>query len=143
MQKAPFLVRNAVVSIVLAAIFGVPIVSGVINDSGGSVASYGTLIGFGLLAAFALYVIVQKNRYNKLHPVNMVCTTCGYHGVPEKTTRGSFIMELILWLIFIVPGFIYSIWRVTTKEGVCPKCKNKTMIPTDTPIGQKLTAQKN
>ena len=67
-----------------------------------------------------------------------ICTTCGYVGYPEKSVKGTFLIELVLWLLFLIPGLIYSIWRLTTKQDVCPSCGNPTMIPTDTPIGQKL-----
>ena len=67
-----------------------------------------------------------------------VCTACGCVGKPRKITKGSCLIELILWLSFILPGLIYSIWRLTTRQGVCPKCWNPSMIPTDTPKGQEL-----
>jgi len=67
-----------------------------------------------------------------------ICSTCGYVGKPKSATSGSFLMELVLWLLLILPGIIYSIWRLTTKHLVCPKCGNATMIPLDTPKGQEL-----
>lgn len=70
-----------------------------------------------------------------------VCTSCGFVGRPEKVWKGSFWVELFLWLLFIVPGLIYSIWRLTSKYDACPACKQPTMIPTDTPTGQKLTSR--
>ena len=42
---------------------------------------------------------------------------------PGKTvTRGSIWIEIILWLCLIVPGLIYSIWRLTTRRQVCSAC---------------------
>ncbi len=70
-----------------------------------------------------------------------VCTNCGYTGAPKKITKGSILIEIILWLFLIVPGLIYSIWRLTTKYDACPKCKNPTMIPVDSPKGQKLVEE--
>lgn len=67
-----------------------------------------------------------------------ICTTCGFVGIPKKTVKGSFLIELILWLFFLIPGIIYSIWRLTTRCDACPKCKNTTMIPIDSPMGEKL-----
>lgn len=67
-----------------------------------------------------------------------ICTTCGNQGKPATRTKGNIFFEIILWLFFIIPGLLYSIWRLTTKEKVCPKCKNPTMIPLDSPQGQKL-----
>jgi hypothetical protein len=67
-----------------------------------------------------------------------VCTTCGHIGIPKKIVKGSFGIEMILWLLFCLPGLIYTVWRLTTKADACPKCKNTTMIPIDSPMGQKL-----
>jgi len=70
-----------------------------------------------------------------------ICTTCGYIGKPKKFKRGSVIIELILWLFLVIPGFVYSLWRLSGKYMGCPKCKDKLMIPTDTPNGKKLVAK--
>ena len=71
-----------------------------------------------------------------------VCNACGYVGVPKKITKGSIAIEIVLWLMFIVPGLIYSIWRLTSRYEACPNCKTpNSMIPTDSPVGQKLVAQ--
>ena len=67
-----------------------------------------------------------------------ICTYCGYVGKPKRKTRGNFFIELILWLVLIVPGVIYSIWRLSTRYYVCPKCGSETMIPLDTPKGRQL-----
>lgn len=65
-----------------------------------------------------------------------ICTACGSRIFPVKETRGSFAMEILLWLLLIVPGLIYSLWRLTTKRLVCPKCKSDKFIPVDSPKGQ-------
>ena len=67
-----------------------------------------------------------------------VCTTCGYTGYPKTKVKGSLITEIILWLLFLVPGILYSIWRLASKEKACPKCGHPNMIPIDTPMGRKL-----
>ncbi len=67
-----------------------------------------------------------------------ICTSCGYRGKPKKWTKGSFAIELLLWFFFLIPGLIYTIWRLTSKAEVCPSCKQPTMIPLHTPMGQKL-----
>ena len=51
-----------------------------------------------------------------------ICSNCGYVGQAKKVTKGSTLMELVLWLCFIFPGLIYSMWRLTTKHLACPKC---------------------
>lgn len=67
-----------------------------------------------------------------------ICTSCGYIGYPKKITKGNILIELILWLFLLIPGLIYSIWRVSSRYNACPQCKNATMIPADSPVGQKL-----
>lgn len=75
---------------------------------------------------------------------NQICTLCGYSGEVKKKNKGNGLIELILWFFFIIPGIIYSIWRRADKQNLCPKCGNASMIPLDTPMGQKLlTEQKN
>lgn len=74
---------------------------------------------------------------------NFICTTCGYIGKSKRITKGGCLVEIALWIFFIVPGIIYSIWRLTTKYDACPTCKNATMIPLDTPIAQKLLAEQD
>ncbi|MFZ1735709.1 MAG: hypothetical protein WAU31_02125 [Candidatus Moraniibacteriota bacterium] len=67
-----------------------------------------------------------------------VCTVCGYTGKPKTIIKGNFIIEVILWFFFLIPGIIYSIWRMSSKYTACPKCKNSSMIPSDSPVGMKL-----
>ena len=63
---------------------------------------------------------------------------CGHVGKPKKVIKGSFFIELILWFLMIIPGLIYTLWRLSTKNKVCPKCEHDSMIPGDSPIGEKL-----
>lgn len=70
-----------------------------------------------------------------------ICTTCGHVGKTKRYVKGSLALEILLWLFLLVPGLIYSIWRSTTKERVCAKCKKNTLIPVDSPTGQKLLAE--
>jgi hypothetical protein len=72
-----------------------------------------------------------------------ICTQCGSVGKTSKITRGSFIFELILWLCFIVPGLLYSVYRATTKVEACKICKSRDVIPLDTPRGQKILKEFN
>lgn len=57
------------------------------------------------------------------------CLDCGYEGEPKKITKGSFILEIFLWLLFLLPGFIYSIWRLTSGRYYgCPDCKSEKIL---------------
>lgn len=71
----------------------------------------------------------------------LVCTQCGTVGNGQSSTRGSFLIELLLWLCFIIPGLIYSLWRLTTRAKVCGSCGATTLVPVDSPVGRKLAPQ--
>lgn len=72
---------------------------------------------------------------------SMVCTACGFQGEAKKALRGSWVVEGFLWLMFIVPGLFYTVWRQVGPAKSCPKCKNENMIPADSPIAKKLVAE--
>ena len=56
----------------------------------------------------------------------------------KTKVQGSFALEIILWLFLLIPGLIYSVWRLTSKQKVCPKCGQPNMIPMDSPIARKM-----
>jgi len=60
------------------------------------------------------------------------CTRCGSFGKPTNVANGSFGMELFLWFL-LLPGLIYSLWRLTTRQKVCRFCGGPT-IPEDSPV---------
>ena len=67
-----------------------------------------------------------------------ICTNCGCVSNPMNENKGNVLIELILWCFFIVPGVFYSIWRRSNRKNICPKCRQQTMIPVDSPNGKKL-----
>jgi len=69
---------------------------------------------------------------------NDICTNCGYTGQAKKITKGSTVIELVLWLCLFFPGLLYSVWRLTTRHLACPKCGGTQLIPVDSPKGKKL-----
>lgn len=72
-----------------------------------------------------------------------VCVNCGSRGFPKTKTKGSFFIELILWLCFLIPGLIYSVWRLTTRYKACPKCGAPNMVPFDSPRGREILLNQN
>ncbi len=70
-----------------------------------------------------------------------ICTNCRYVGHAAKEKKGSFLIGLILWLFFIVPGLLYTIWCLSNRKFICPMCKQSTLVPTNTPVGEKLLAE--
>ena len=51
-----------------------------------------------------------------------VCTRCGHEGHFDRKKQGSLRVELLLWLGFLLPGMVYSVWRLGTSRLVCGKC---------------------
>lgn len=64
----------------------------------------------------------------------LLCRNCGYQGLAKTITKGSIFIEIILWICFIIPGLIYSIWRISSRYKACPKCKAPNMVSLDSPM---------
>ncbi|MBU1282880.1 MAG: hypothetical protein KJ989_15255 [Gammaproteobacteria bacterium] len=67
----------------------------------------------------------------------MYCPSCGATNSGRTQTKGSIFVELILWLCFLLPGLIYSIWRLASRQQVCQTCSNPGLIPTNSPRAKK------
>lgn len=70
-----------------------------------------------------------------------ICANCGRSGDPKRVTKGSFLIELVLWCCLLVPGLIYSIWRLTTRSDACAKCGAQNLVPVQSPRGRQLLAE--
>lgn len=57
------------------------------------------------------------------------CTRCKHETCAPKR-KGNGWIELILWLCYIIPGLIYSIWRRGSPANLCPTCGASSLIPT-------------
>lgn len=71
----------------------------------------------------------------------LICLNCGTKAKPKLKTKGSIFIELILWLCFLIPGLIYSVWRHTTRYKACPACGAPNMAPLDSPAAQRISSQ--
>lgn len=98
---------------------------------------------WGIIVVIILFAILVSSAIkhsigsNIISVEKYVCKNCGYAGNPVKAMKGNFFIEVILWLCFIVPGLLYSVWRHTNEGDVCPKCGKDSMIPSDSPIVEK------
>lgn len=89
-----------------------------------------------LIVVIMGFIVISKlSNYGS---VAMFCPNCGNRAKPKRHTKGSILIEIILWICFIVPGVIYSIWRLTTRQKVCPVCSAPNMIPVDSPRAQQF-----
>ncbi len=68
---------------------------------------------------------------------NLYCPHCGSVSGGISHTRGSMLVELILWLCFLAPGIIYSVWRISSRQTVCPSCFSPDVIPVDSPRARR------
>jgi hypothetical protein len=66
------------------------------------------------------------------------CTNCGGAGYPVRVEKGSTGTAFLLWITFLLPGIIYSIWRANSEHEACPACGSPQVIPVDSPMAQKL-----
>lgn len=67
-----------------------------------------------------------------------VCRNCGSTIAPRQVQPGSTALEILLWLFFLVPGLIYSIWRTSNKRTECPNCHAPNPVPLASPAGRAL-----
>lgn len=51
------------------------------------------------------------------------CPNCLFEGEAKTETPGSFLVELLLWICFLIPGLIYSVWRLSARKKVCSRCR--------------------
>ena len=70
-----------------------------------------------------------------------ICTNCEYVGKRKEQKRGSLKVEIFLWLVLLIPGPFYSIWRIFNKIYSCPQCGFDIMIPADSVLGQRKLKQ--
>lgn len=67
----------------------------------------------------------------------LICKQCGSTDEPETVTPGSLLIEIILWLLFLPAGIIYSLWRHCARHEACTVCGSRNLIPLASPIGQQ------
>ena len=69
----------------------------------------------------------------------VLCLTCGMTGKPKKITKGYFFFEILLYFLFIIPGILYTMWRVfSKKEIVCRYCGSGKVMNPDSELAKKL-----
>jgi hypothetical protein len=67
--------------------------------------------------------------------------TCGRVAAPVQHTPGSLAIEVVLWLCFLVPGLVYSLWRHSARHDVCASCGGASLLPPDAPVAQGFLAK--
>lgn len=67
---------------------------------------------------------------NRSGRVKYYCNAC-HNTTAIALKRGNGWIEALLYLMYIAPGVIYSVWRRSGKPNVCPLCKAASLIPAD------------
>ena len=91
-----------------------------------------------IIMVIPVYAIISVVRSMLQKGKGGICTNCGFQGQAKMHTRGSFAIEVVLWLAFIIPGLVYSLWRLSTRKEVCSSCGQASVIPLDSPRGRQL-----
>lgn len=67
----------------------------------------------------------------------LYCTQCGTVSNGVRHVPGSILIELVLWICFLIPGLIYSVWRHAAQKKACPSCKQAGLIPVISPKAKR------
>lgn len=86
---------------------------------------------------YMVYRIIRGLFTKNVGGAKLYCKSCGHVGQPHQHTKGSMLMEIFLWILLIVPGLIYSIWRVSTRTKKCANCGGLELIPENSPLARK------
>lgn len=62
----------------------------------------------------------------------LICTSCGHIGASKTITKGSILIEAVLWLCLLIPGLIIQF-------GDCHHVMNPGLLRTNQLDSAKLT----
>jgi hypothetical protein len=97
-----------------------------------------TVFGLFLATLIGGLILIANVRANA---DDVVCTRFGHVGQRDHGQDGSCLVELLLWLFFLLPGLIYTVWRLTTSGKSCAKCGADEIVPADSPRGRQVIEQ--
>jgi hypothetical protein len=58
----------------------------------------------------------------------MLCTECFETSHPETSLAGSDRIEMVAWLCFALPGWLYCCWRHALRIKVCGVCGSRSLV---------------
>jgi hypothetical protein len=67
----------------------------------------------------------------------LICKHCGTLNNGRAALPGNGWIEALLWLLWLFPGLLYSVWR-RSGTGVCASCGKREFAPVETPMGRAL-----
>lgn len=88
---------------------------------------------FLIIVGLFVYVYFKLKNQKEL-----VCIRC-YAVVSTKTkVKGSLLIEIVLWLCFLIPGLLYSLWRSSSRYKACTECGSQELVPVDSTRGSMV-----
>ncbi len=69
----------------------------------------------------------SHKRSIPLSSSTVLCRNCEVVGHPVRLIRGNLHWELLLWLMGLVPGAVYSYWR-DNGSPVCSACGGRVLM---------------
>jgi len=102
------------------------------------------LFFFGISASNNAYNLAKEN----IHDIYNWFSTGIYNSSSSSDSllvsyRQEARFLTITGIVLLVIALIYSIWRTVAGKLVCPECKKSSMIPLDSPMGEKLHQEFN
>lgn len=91
-----------------------------------------------ILGIFGLIIYSVLKGSSSKSGMAVFCKTCGYSGKSKTLTKGSLGIEIVLWLCFLVPGIIYSLWRRSSRVAVCGACGSADVVPASSPVAMAM-----
>jgi ssDNA-binding Zn-finger/Zn-ribbon topoisomerase 1 len=94
----------------------------------------------------------QPSEFRSDRPIRgIICAACGAPDAVKRQAKGSFGLELTLWLIglvtipfgigviILIVALIYSLWRMFAgRSRVCSSCGSSSLIRADSPRGRAM-----
>src|SRR5437773_12026034 len=75
---------------------------------------------------------VQDRRHRQSY-----CADCGHIGASRVYDSGNDVTQILLVLLFVIPGVFYALWRRSMRYGGCRLCKSRRVMPLETPVAQE------
>lgn len=101
-----------------------------------------TILSVAITLLLIIWIPINLFFPNLFSPIRL-CMKCGHSGKTKKQLSGSILIEIFLWICFIIPGVLYSLWRHGSKKIVCASCGGQEqLIPLDSPRAKELAALK-
>ena len=95
-------------------------------------------MGYVVFFLICICVIAWLVMHNIGDGKSTVCTRCESIGTGKSKVNGNIAIEIVLWLCFIIPGLIYTIWRSYSRHRVCAQCGSADLVPIDSPLGERI-----